>query len=135
MKNQKTELILPSEKSFGFTMAGATGFLLVLGAMTTGRLSPLLLMLCGGFTFFTLTKPELLKKPNYWWARFGLVLHRFMTPVIMGIIFYGLFAPIGFLLRWRKIDILKQELNPDLKSYWVDRTIVGPPREKMKFPF
>ena len=54
---------------------------------------------------------------NKLWFSFGLLLGRFISPIIMGVIFFGLVTPIGLLLRVFRKDILKLKLN-NKNTYW-----------------
>ena len=54
---------------------------------------------------------------NKLWFSFGLLLGRFISPIIMGVIFFGLVTPIGLLLRIFRKDILKLKLN-NKNTYW-----------------
>lgn len=40
------------------------------------------------------------------------------TRILLGIIFYGIFTPIGILSRLIRKDLLDKRLNKDAKSYW-----------------
>ena len=40
------------------------------------------------------------------------------TRILLGIIFYIVFAPIGILMRLIRKDLLNERLDKDAKSYW-----------------
>lgn len=40
------------------------------------------------------------------------------TRILLGIIFYTIFAPIGIFLRLIRKDLLDERINKDAKSYW-----------------
>ena len=40
------------------------------------------------------------------------------TRILLGIMFYVIFTPIGILLRLMRKDLLDRHLNKDAKSYW-----------------
>ena len=40
------------------------------------------------------------------------------TRILLGIIFYTIFAPIGIFLRLIRKDLLGERINKDTKSYW-----------------
>ena len=58
-----------------------------------------------------LIKPDLLLPLNKLWMRFGLLLGSFVNPLVLGIIFFGLFTPIAFLMRIMGRDELKIKMN------------------------
>lgn len=73
-----------------------------------------------------LALPNALNGPARLWLRFGELLHRIVNPVILGIIFYGVFTPIAIGMRLFGRDALKLKLDPAARSYWVPRDPPGP---------
>jgi|TARA_Y100000031_G_scaffold147216_1_gene181988 hypothetical protein len=41
-----------------------------------------------------------------------------MTPIMLGLLFYLVFAPMGILFRLARKDILDRRFNVDADSYW-----------------
>ncbi|MDX2150924.1 MAG: SxtJ family membrane protein, partial [Bryobacteraceae bacterium] len=58
---------------------------------------------------------------NRLWAKFGLLLHRLVSPVILAILFYGCITPIGYLMRLTGKDPLRLRFESDRQSYWIAR--------------
>ena len=69
--------------------------------------------------FFTITlvHAESLSRLNRLWMAFGLLLGKIVSPVVMGIIFFGLFTPISLLMRLLGRDELRLKLNKRM-SHW-----------------
>jgi hypothetical protein len=44
-----------------------------------------------------------------------------MTPVVLGLVFYVVFAPVGILLKLGRKDILDRKFNINSDSYWKAR--------------
>jgi hypothetical protein len=53
------------------------------------------------------------------WMKFGLLMGRFTTPVIMGIVFYLVVLPVGLLKRLFSDDSMTRRLDRDATSYRV----------------
>ena len=68
---------------------------------------------------------------NKLWFRFGIFLGKVISPIIMGIIFFLVVTPIGFLMRLLGKDILNLRYNNN-KSYWIEKK---GPKSKMKNQF
>jgi len=83
------------------------------------------------FLFLGLTNSKLLTPLNKIWFRFGIFLGKVVSPIIMGIIFFIVVTPIGFLMRLLKKDLLNLKFNKD-KSYWIEK---NEPNSKMKNQF
>jgi len=74
---------------------------------------------------------KILTPLNKIWFKFGLLLGRVISPIIMGIIFFLVVTPTGFLMRMLKKDLLNLKSNNN-KSYWIEKT---EPKSKMKNQF
>ena len=77
--------------------------------------------------------PQLLSVPNKIWIKFGLLLHRITQPLIMGLLFYLVFTPIGRLMRIFKGDSLRRKWDDKVDSYWISRS--SPTPDSMKHLF
>ena len=74
---------------------------------------------------------KILNPLNKIWFKFGILLGKFVSPLIMGIIFFFVVSPIGILMRILKKDLLNLKFNNN-KSYWIKKT---GPKSKMKNQF
>lgn len=86
------------------------------------------------FLVTALARPALLAPLNRLWLRFGLLLHRIVNPVIMGLIFFVLLTPVAVVMRLAGRDALR--LRPHrADSYWILREPPGPEPDGMKNQF
>ena len=85
------------------------------------------------FVFFILglTNSKLLTPLNILWFKFGLLLGKIVSPLVMGIIFFFVVTPIAILMRIFKKDLLKLKYNSK-SSYWIEK---NEPKSKMKNQF
>ena len=83
----------------------------------------------------TLVAPALLALPNRLWMKFGALLHRIVSPVILGILFYGVVTPTGLLMRAFGMDKLRIRRGGTATSYWIERQPPGPKPESMNHQF
>ena len=83
------------------------------------------------FIILAMLKPYLLTPLNRIWARFGVVLGGFISPIIMGIVFFVIVTPTGFLMRIFSKNFLNLKKNND-KSYWINSS---DKKSKMKDQF
>ena len=83
------------------------------------------------FLILALLKPSLLAPINKIWIRFGFVLGGIISPIIMGIVFFVIVTPTGFLMRIFSKDFLNLKKN-NSKSYWINSTSQ---KSKMKDQF
>jgi hypothetical protein len=124
-----------SDRSFGFVFAG---FFTVLGALSLyeeGHRWPLWFGLAVAFALVAYFVPRILAPLNRLWAKFGLLLHMVISPVILGLLFYVCIMPIGFLMRLSGKDPLRRRFDPDAHSYWIPRDPPGPAPDSFKNQF
>ena len=72
------------------------------------------------FLFITLIKSDALLHLNKLWIRFGLLLGMLVSPIVLGVIFYGMFTPIAMLMRLSGRDELNLKFTQKI-SHWTTR--------------
>ncbi|MEM1200698.1 MAG: SxtJ family membrane protein [Pseudomonadota bacterium] len=118
---RENDIKLPSERSFGITFGVVFALFAGLSFWFDGTLWPWLGGVSAVFGAAGLVWPAVLAPLNKLWFRFGLLLHKVMTPLIMGLLFYGLFTPVGLLMRLTGKDPMRVRSTPDAQSYWIER--------------
>ena len=83
------------------------------------------------FLILGLINSRTLTPLNKLWFKFGILLGKIVSPIIMGIIFFLVVTPIGFIMRILGKDVLNLKFNAN-KSYWIEKT---GPKSKMKNQF
>ena len=83
------------------------------------------------FLVLGLLNSKFLTPLNKLWFRFGIFLGKIISPVIMGIIFFLVVTPIGFIMRLLGKDVLNLKYSKN-KSYWIEK---DGPESKMKNQF
>ena len=83
------------------------------------------------FVILGLLNSKILAPLNKIWFKFGILLGRIVSPLIMGIIFFLVVTPIGFIMRLLGKDVLNLKINKN-KSYWIEK---NGPKSKMKNQF
>ena len=77
--------------------------------------------------------PEWLRWVYRAWMRFGLLASRVMTPLVLGIVFFGMIAPIALVWRLMGKDPMQRAIDPNQNSYRVKS--IKSPKEKLERPF
>ncbi|MDA8101147.1 MAG: SxtJ family membrane protein [Nitrospiraceae bacterium] len=72
----------------------------------------------GALAGLGLIAPGLLSPLYRLWMGLALVLGWFSTRLILGVLFYLVFAPIGIVSRMLKKDLLDERIRPEAASYW-----------------
>jgi len=71
------------------------------------------------FLIITIVKPNLFTILNKLWIRFGILLGKIISPIVMGLVFFFVVSPIGALVRILKKDVMG--LKRRSSSYWINR--------------
>ena len=72
------------------------------------------------FLLLGLLNSKILTPLNRIWSKFGILLGRFISPLIMGLIFFLVVTPIGLLMRMLRKDLLNLKFDNN-KSYWIEK--------------
>ena len=83
------------------------------------------------FLLLGLIDSKILTPFNKLWFKFGIFLGKIISPLVMGIIFFFVVTPIGFIMRLLSKDILNLKYNNE-NTYWIKKT---GPKSKMKNQF
>ena len=86
-----------------------------------------------GFIFLILglLNSKILTPLNILWFKFGIILGKFVSPIVMGVIYFFIVTPISIIMKIFGKDLLNLKYN-NQKSYWVDKK---GPKSKMKNQF
>jgi hypothetical protein len=71
------------------------------------------------FLIITIIKPNLFTYLNLLWIKFGMLLGKIISPIVMALVFFFVVTPIGILVRVLKKDVMG--LKRGAPSYWINR--------------
>tara|TARA_B100000989_G_scaffold220795_1_gene168581 strand:- start:2360 stop:2746 length:387 start_codon:yes stop_codon:yes gene_type:complete len=117
MKNLK----LPSNRSFGIVFFVFFLILALWPLLNNSEILKLPLILSITFLLLGVFNSKILTPLNKIWMKFGLLLGSIISPIVMGIIFFGIITPTGFILRIFKKDILMLKRNQNSHTYWIGK--------------
>ena len=116
-----SEIELPSNRKFGF-------FFTFVFAVSAAYLyysanviwTYVFIAAALAFLLVTLIKSDALLPLNKLWMWFGLVLGMIVSPIVLGVIFFGIFTPIAMLMRLSGRDELRLKCVHKA-SHWISR--------------
>ena len=116
-----SEIELPSNRKFGFFFTFVFAMLAAYFHYSA-NLSWAYVFVATALIFLlvTLIKSDALLPLNKLWMRFGFLLGMIVSPVVLGIIFFGLFTPIAMLMRLSGRDELRLNFTKKA-SHWISR--------------
>ena len=115
----KIELKLPSDKKFGwfftsvFLTAGVWAFF-----FASAFFASVAMTLAFGFFLATNIKPSMLRPLNLLWMKLGQFLGKIFNPLVLGVLYFGMFTPVSLLFKLQKRDELRLA-NIKRHTYWV----------------
>ena len=128
-------IALPSNRKFGFFFS----FVFLLAYLYCYVYWPLIYsylvgLVCVSFFIVTLVKAELLFPLNKLWMYIGYLIGLVVSPIVLGIIFFGLFTPIGVVIKFFGRDELGIK-NVKKNSYWKIRDNESVSKESFRNQF
>ena len=129
MKYQNIKL--PSNRSFGILFFIVFLIISIWPLSYDGEIRIISLVISLIFLILGLINSNILKPLNFLLMKFGILLGKIVSPIILGIIFFFVVTPIGLLIRLFNKDLLSLKFN-NSGSYWVENK---EPKSKMKNQF
>ena len=83
------------------------------------------------FFILGILNSKILTPLNQIWFKFGILLGRFVSPVVMGIIFFAIVTPTSVIMRVLQKNLLNLKKG-NKKTYWIERSKI---KSKMKNQF
>ena len=60
---------------------------------------------------------------NLLWFKFGMLLGRIVSPIVMGLVFFLVVTPTGIIMRILNKDLLRLK-KKNIKTYWIERSSI-----------
>ena len=128
---RNTEIKIGSNKSFGIVFFIVFLLVALYPLINNGDLRIWSFIIAISFLILGLINSKVLTPLNKLWFKFGLLLGKVISPLIMGIIFFLVVTPTALIMRIIGKDLLNLKFN-NKKSYWIEKT---GPKSKMKNQF
>ena len=115
-----TNIKIPSNRNFAFVFASVFLIIALWPILNNGEIRIWSILISIIFISLGILKSKLLTPFNKMWFKFGIYLGKFISPLVMMIIFFLIVTPIGFIMKIIRKDILNLKFNKSL-SYWIKR--------------
>lgn len=124
-----------SDRFFGLTFFVVFLIIALWPLLGQNPVRPVALGIALAFLIVALVVPKWLAPLNRLWLKFGELLHRIVSPIILGVMFFGVITPFGLLMRLAGKDLLRMKRDPNCTSYWIRREPPGPEKTSLKRQF
>jgi|SRR5437016_6282485 len=115
-----------SNRSFGLVFTAVFGIIGLIPLFSRGSPRLWALAIAGVLLLATLALPAALAPLNRLWTKLGLLLHKIVSPIVLGFLFFVVITPMGIAMRIAGKDPLRLRPNPASKTHWIERTPPGP---------
>lgn len=126
---------ISSDRAFGIVFSVVFAIIGLFPLADSGAVRVWALAVAVAFLVVALARPTLLGPLNRLWLKVGALLHRIVSPLVLGLLFYGIVLPTGLLMRLVGKRSIPVGFDREPESYWIPRDPPGPPPEGMKNQF
>ncbi len=130
-----TETRMGSERSFGIVFAIVFTIIAFFPMLGDGNPFWWSLAIASVFLALGLIRPSTLRPLNVVWFKFGLLLNRIISPIVIGLLFFVTVVPTGLIIRLMGGDLLKKKLDPNAQTYWIPVDKENAPQSSMRKQF
>ena len=115
-KNYKNEII------FGLFFGSLLFFFYLYQLLTNDKNYLVVLIISLLLLLLSFLSPSIFKYPNIYWIKFGYLLGKIISPVILFLIYFFTIFPINIIVvRIFKKDILSVKFSDKMESYWIKK--------------
>ena len=125
------DIKIGSNRSFGVVFFVVFLLISIYPLLKDGNLRVWSLIISIIFLFLGLLNSNFLNPLNKLWFKFGLLLGKIVSPIVMCLIFFLVVTPIGIIMRILRKDLLNLKFSTR-NTYWINKS---GPKSKMKNQF
>ena len=129
MKN--IDIKISSNKSFGKVFSILFLIIAIFPLLNNENIRIWSLIVSIIFLILGLLNSKILTPLNKIWFKFGILLGKIVSPLVMGAIFFLVVTPTGLLMRFLGKNLLNLKFNKN-NSYWIEKK---EPKSNMKNQF
>ncbi len=111
---------LPSNKSFGIVFAAFFSIISFWPMLNGSEIRIWSLIIAVIFFILGLINSKILTPLNRLWFKFGLILGKIVSPIVLGIVFFLVVTPTGIIMRLIGKDLLNLK-KKNYESYWIEK--------------
>ena len=126
-----SEIKIASNRSFGIVFFLFFLIVSIFPLFKDGniRIWPLIIAII--FLILGLMNSKILTPLNKIWFKFGILLGSFVSPIVMGIVFFAIVTPTSLIMKILGKNLLNLKKG-NKKTYWIERSEI---KSKMKNQF
>ena len=122
---------ISSNKNFGLVFFIVFLLIAFYPLLSSGDIRIWSLIIAIIFLILGLLNSKILTPLNKIWFKFGILLGSFVSPIVMGIVFFAIVTPTSLIMRVLGKNLLNLKKD-NKKTYWIERSEI---KSKMKNQF
>ena len=115
---KQKEIKLSSNKSFGLVFFVIFIIIALWPLLNDGNIRIWSIIVSVIFLILGLLNSKILTPFNKLWMRLGALLGIIVSPIVMGVVYFGIITPIGLIMKLFGKDVLNLKLDKNKKTYW-----------------
>tara|TARA_S200000501_G_C20608342_1_gene649107 strand:- start:114 stop:515 length:402 start_codon:yes stop_codon:yes gene_type:complete len=127
---QNIDIKIGSEKSFGYFFSVLFLIIAIYPLINDSEIRIWSIICSLAFFFTALLFPSLLILPNRLWAKFGILIGKIFSPLIMAVVYLLGVLPIAIFLKLFKKDVLNTKYHREANTYWIQKDKTEPMRNQ-----
>ena len=112
------EIKTSSNKSFGLVFFVIFIIIALWPLLNDGNIRIWSIIVSIIFLILGLLNSKILTPFNKLWMRLGALLGIIVSPIVMGVVYFGIITPIGLIMKLFGKDVLNLKLDKNKKTYW-----------------
>ena len=115
---KQKEIKISSNKSFGLVFFVIFIIIALWPLLNDGNIRIWSIIVSIIFLILGLLNSKILTPFNKLWMRLGVLLGIIVSPIVMGVVYFGIITPIGLIMKLFGKDVLNLKLDKNKKTYW-----------------
>ena len=111
---------LPSNKNFGIVFCIVFLIVALYPLIDNNEIRFWSLIISLIFFILGLTNSRILSPLNILWSKFGLLLGKIVSPIVMSLVFFLVVTPTGLIMKLLRKDLLNLKKN-NKSTYWIKK--------------
>ena len=115
---KQKQIKISSNKSFGLVFFVIFIIIALWPLLNDGNIRIWSIIVSIIFLILGLLNSKILTPFNKLWMRLGALLGIIVSPIVMGVVYFGIITPIGLIMKLFGKDVLNLKLDKNKKTYW-----------------
>ena len=115
---KQKEIKISSNKSFGLVFFVIFIIIALWPLLNDGNIRIWSIIVSIIFLILGLLNSKILTPFNKLWMKLGVLLGTIVSPIVMGVVYFGIITPIGLIMKLFGKDVLNLKLDKNKKTYW-----------------